>query len=255
MNKLVIFICFISMNVVSKEVDLEKVFSNSPVEGTIVIENMDGSTSYVYNKTRASTKLAVASTFKIPNTLIAVDENLVSGKSSIFEWDGTEHDTKEWNQDLTLASAFQLSCVWCYQEIAQNVGITKYKEYISAMNYGTLPDNFDLQNFWLDGTLKLSAYEQIHFLKRLYQHELPFSPKAFNVLKDIMLAENTEKYSMFAKSGWARRVENPVGWYVGYIKSPTGTWFFATNLAVKNAEQLYLRKQMTMNALKSAGII
>ncbi|AJQ94763.1 class D beta-lactamase [Gynuella sunshinyii] len=255
MNKLLVFICFISMNVFSKEVDLENIFSSSPAEGTIVIENLDGSTRYVYNETRANTQLAVASTFKIPNTLIAVDENLVSGKFSIFEWDGTEYDIKEWNQDLTLASAFRVSCVWCYQDIAKKVGAEKYKDYIKAMNYGTLPDKFDLQNFWLDGTLKLTAFEQINFLKRLYHHELPFSPKAFIVLKDIMLVENTENYSLFAKSGWARRVESPVGWYVGYIENNTGTWFFATNLAVEDSKQLYLRKQITMNALKSAGII
>ena len=255
MNKLLLCICFISINVFAKEVDLERVFSNSPVVGTIVIENLDGSKRYVYNEVRANTRLAVASTFKIPNTLIGVEENLVSGKSSIFKWDGKEYDIKAWNQNQTLASAFRVSCVWCYQEIAKKVGVEKYRTYTKAMNYGVLPNNFDVQNFWLDGTLKLTAYEQVDFLKRLYRHDLPFSAKAFNVLKEIMLAEKTQNYSMFAKTGWARRVESPVGWYVGYAESTTGTWFFATNLAVKDAKHLYLRKQITMSALKSVGAI
>lgn len=261
MKKLFLFIFlisfngFMSFNVFSKETDLKQVFANAPVEATIVIENLDGSKRYVFNEKRANTRLAVASTFKIPNTLIGVEENLVSGKSSIFKWDGTKYDIKSWNKDQTLVSAFQVSCVWCYQEIARKVGIEKYKKYINSMNYGTLPNDFDLQTFWLDGTLKLSAYEQVNFLKRLYHHDLPFSTKAFDVLREVMLAEKTENYSMFAKSGWARRVENPVGWYVGYIEGASGTWFFATNLAVKESKHLALRKQLTMKALKSVDVI
>ncbi|SBS37736.1 Beta-lactamase OXA-2 precursor [Marinomonas spartinae] len=257
MNKLLLLIFFIATNVFAQEgdEDLKAVFADSQVEGTVVIENLDGSKRYVYNQSRAHTKLAVASTFKIPNTLIGVDEHLVTGKSSVFEWDGKEHDIKAWNQNQTLASAFQVSCVWCYQDIAKKVGAEKYKAYIKAMHYGALPDQFDVQTFWLDGTLKLTAYEQVNFLKRLYHHELTFSDNAFHVLKDIMLAEKTENYSMYAKSGWARRVESPVGWYVGYVESRSGVWFFATNLAVKDAKHLSLRKAMTVRALRHVGAI
>ena len=255
MKKLFFVICFISINVFGEDYTVDNVFSDAPFEGAIVVENLDGSKRYVYNDVRASSIFAVASTFKIPNTLIAVDENLVSDESSIFEWDGSKYDIAAWNQNQTLASAFSVSCVWCYQKIAKEVGAETYQRYIQAMHYGTLPHHFDVKNFWLDGTLRLSAYEQVAFLKRLYARDLPFSNKAFDVLKDIMLAEQTERYSLFAKSGWARRVDNPVGWYVGYVESETGVWFFATNLAVDDAKHLGLRKDISLRALEAVGAI
>ena len=255
MNKLLLLIFLTSFNAFSKDITLESIFSQSPVEGTIVIENLDGSEQYVFNPERAKTKLAVASTFKIPNTLIGVEENIVSSESSVFAWDGTHYNYQSWMHDQTLASAFQVSCVWCYQEIAKKVGVEKYKTYIKSLNYGYLPDTFDITQFWLNGTLKLSAYEQIEFLKKLYQQALPFSPKSFNVLKKVMLAEKTENYSMYAKSGWAIRVNSPVGWYVGYVVNEGETWFFATNLAIKDPKYLKLRKEITVDALKHVGVI
>lgn len=255
MNKLLLLICITSFNALCKDISLESVFSQSPVEGTIVVENLDGSETYVFNPERAKTKLAVASTFKIPNTLIGVEENIVSSESSVFAWDGTRYEYPSWNQDQTLASAFQVSCVWCYQIIAKKVGAEKYKTYIKGLNYGHLPDTFDITQFWLDGTLKISAYEQIEFLKQLYQQALPFSQNSFNVLKKVMLAEKNENYAMYAKSGWAIRVSSPVGWYVGYVVTKTGTWFFATNLAIKDPKYLRLRKEITINSLKQIGVI
>ncbi|MCT7655003.1 hypothetical protein MBH78_10420 [Oceanimonas sp. NS1] len=115
--------------------------------------------------------------------------------------------------------------MWCYQTIAQRVGAEKYKNYIKSINYGSLPKSFDVQRFWLNGTLKVNAFEQVDFLKRLYRQELPFSPHSFNVLKEIMLVEKTADYSLFAKSGWAPSDKSPAGWYVGYIESNKGTWF------------------------------
>jgi len=254
MNKLILLISLVSFTAFGKDVDLESVFSKYPVEGTIVVEKSDGSEKYVFNSERAETRLAVASTFKIPNTLIAVEENIVSSETSVFPWDGTVYDFQSWNHDQTLESAFKVSCVWCYQEIAKKVGVEKYRTYINAMSYGQLPDIFDITQFWLDGTLRLSAYEQIKFLKQLYRQSLPFSVKSYNVLKKVMLVEETENYSMYAKSGWARRVKKPVGWYVGYVVTKNGTWFFATNLAIKDPEYLNLRKEITINALKHIGV-
>ena len=255
MNKLLLFIYFFSSNAFSINIDFERIFSSSPVEGTIVVENLDGSETYVYNDDRAKEKLTIASTFKIANTLIGIEENVVLDKSSVFTWSGKEYGVKAWNHNQTLASAFQVSCVWCYQLLAKKVGVDKYKTYINAMNYGSLPESFDVQRFWLDGTLKVSALEQIAFLKHLYRQELPFRIRSFKVLKEIMLVEKTTDYTLFAKSGWAPNGKKPVGWYIGYIESKKGTWFFATNLAIKEAKNLSLRKNISMEILKRIGVI
>ena len=49
--------------------------------------------------------LSPASTFKIPNTLIALNEGTVNANSIIL-WDKTDKGMEPWNKNQTLESAF-----------------------------------------------------------------------------------------------------------------------------------------------------
>jgi beta-lactamase class D len=60
---------------------------------------------------------------------------------------------------------------------------------------------------------------------------------------------------MWAKTGWATRVNPQVGWYVGYIETTTDVWFFATNIEVRDEQDLPLRQQLTRDALQAKGVI
>jgi len=255
MRKILLLIYVFSVCALGEEIDLGNLFSRYPMSATILVENLDGSERYVHNMHRAETRFTVASTFKIPNSLIAIEEDVVSEKQSVFEWDGKERQVNVWNKNQTLESAFQLSCVWCYQRIAREIGAEKYRAYLDAMDYGDLPQQFDTQGFWLDGSLKLSAVEQIRFLKRLYKQTLSFDVQSFRVLKEIMLVEATPTYSIYAKTGWAPQEPSPVGWYVGYIETDSGIWFFATNLAVRERRNLKFREEVTMKVLAHIGAI
>lgn len=68
--------------------DLADLFRKNKVEGTIVISSLDGATVFLHNKERATTQLLPASTFKILNTLIALDEKAVANEQEIITWDG-----------------------------------------------------------------------------------------------------------------------------------------------------------------------
>ena len=189
------------------------------------------------------------------NTLIALEEKAISGKDEVLKWNGQIYDFPDWNHDQTLESAFRVSCVWCFQELARRVGAEKYRSYLRKTSYGTLREPFNETTFWLDGSLQISAIEQINFLKKVYLRQLPFSVHTYETLRQVMLVEQTPSYSIRAKTGWATRVKPPVGWYVGYIETPKEVWFFATNIAVRNKEDLPLRQQLTRDALQAKGII
>ena len=102
---------------------LAAVFERHNVTGTIVVESLLGDRTFVHNPERASIEYSPASTFKIPNSLIALGLGVVDSRESLFEWDGEDKGRSQWNQDQTLESAFKVSCVWCYQEIARDVGV------------------------------------------------------------------------------------------------------------------------------------
>jgi beta-lactamase class D len=204
---------------------------------------------------RAERRFPVASTFKILNTLIALEEKAVTGKEHVFRWDGKRHDIADWNRDQTLESAFRVSCVWCYQEIARKVGTATYRSYLKRTGFGKLREPFEADTFWLDGSLTASASEQVALLRKLCLRRFPFSKTAYDTLREIMLTEKTPDCTMFGKTGWAASATPQIGWYVGYVETQDEVWFFALNMDVKSQADLPLRKQLVREALVAKGII
>ncbi|MBT6211451.1 MAG: class D beta-lactamase, partial [Woeseia sp.] len=194
------------------------VFQAEGVEGTFVVASSDGQTLHVHNEKRAKRQLSPASTFKILNTLIALDVGVVTSKDSAFQWDGTKRGLDAWNKDQTLQSAFKVSCVWCYQEIARNVGESRYRTALMDANYGNQRIGDQVDQFWLNGELQVSALEQINFLSRLVSDSVPFRREHIDILKTIMRDDQSPSdYTIYAKSGWTGS-ELAVGWYVGYVE-------------------------------------
>lgn len=244
-----------SMPALAEDPALAELFSQQGVQGTIVMSSLNGGKTFIHNDLRAGQRFSPASTFKIPNTLIALEEKVLAGKDDIFKWDGQIHDVATWNHDQTLTSAFKVSCVWCFQELARRVGAEKYQQYLRDLNYGEWREPFVATTFWLDGSLQISALEQVNFLRRVYRRELPLSDPAYETLKHIMLVEEGNTYTLWAKTGWAARVTPPVGWYVGYVETPTDVWVFATNIELRDEKDLELRQKLTRSALQVKGVI
>ena len=71
-----------------------------------------------------------------------------------------------------------------------------------------------------------------------------------------MIYDQTEEYTIRAKTGWAMRVEDQIGWFVGYVEKGDDVYFFATNLAIKKPEEgFHSRQEVTYKILKELGII
>lgn len=230
------------------------VFESHGVDGTIVVASTNSDQIYVHNQERSKIQFSPASTFKIPNTLIALDANVVTSAESVFTWDGTERGVPAWNRNQTLQTALQVSCVWCYQEIARAVGPDRYTDALEAMDYGNQQLGRHIDQFWLNGDLRISAVEQIEFLKKLRNYSLPFQPRHVDILQSIMLVEQTTNYTLYAKSGWTG-AELHVGWYVGYVVTSEDTWLFAMNMRMDTAQQAALRRDLTMQSLRALEII
>ncbi len=103
---------FLPVNAINaEEFSLAQLFSERNVEGTILISSLNGKTEYLHNKTRSEKQFLPASTFKIPNTLIALDERAVLNEKEIINWDGKDKGWNLWKRDQSLETAFPISCV------------------------------------------------------------------------------------------------------------------------------------------------
>lgn len=233
---------------------LARVFQAEGVVGTLVVASADGEVLHMHNAERAETRFSPASTFKIPNTLIALDAGVVTSKATTFTWDRSDKGLPAWNRDQTLESAFKVSCVWCYQEIARSIGSERYKTALAGIEYGNQKLGDHVDQFWLNDDLQISAHEQIAFLRKLMDYSLPYRREHVDIVKDIMLAERTADYSLYAKTGWTG-AKLGVGWYVGYVEKGDKVWLFAMNMRMDRAEQAALRKELTTRSLRALGIL
>lgn len=237
--------------VVSK---FDKILDSLNVKGSILIYDINKKTYYSNDFTWAKTGIIPASTFKIPNSIIALETGVVKNDSVVFKWNGEKRKMKKWEQDLTFKKAFQVSCVPCYQEIARKIGVKRMKSYLKKLNYNTMVfDSLTIDDFWLVGPSKISQMQQIEFLKRFYFSELPISKRTESIMKNIMQIEKTENYTLSGKTGWGMRngeVDN--GWLVGYFETTKGIFFFATNIEPKNNIDMEEFPVIRLNATKAA---
>lgn len=247
--KIVIFL-LIAVSVHAENNKIDRIYSSNAISGSILIESMDGKIKYQHNVSDKEAFIP-ASTFKIPNTLMILEEGLIKEQSDVIKWDGKERDYPAWNKDQTLKSAFQVSCVWCYQRYARLVGDKKYHAYLQKFDYGNQLTGPDIARFWLDGDLRISVKQQINFLRRVYVEDLPVEKQHIKTLKNIMFSEQTETYKLWSKTGWSGKN----GWYVGYLVTNNQTWFFANHIEVKSKSDLKLRKKLVMEAFKILNII
>lgn len=247
MKAILILFLFLS-SLGANDVDIKSVFKQYGFKGTMIVSSLKTDKTYVYNKSRSKVKFSPASTFKIPSTLIALQEKVIKDKNTVIKWDGKDKGFGVWNQDHSVKSAFDVSCVWCYQELAKKITLKKFKKYIELMHYGNEKVGDNVTNFWLDSTLKISASGQIELLKKIYLDDLPFDKKNIELLKEVMLSNKTKKYEIYSKTGWA--LKSKIGWYVGYMKTKDDVLFFAMNMDMSKIKDARFRKIITMEVLK-----
>lgn len=250
MKRSFFLLLFFSLFVLADQ-SLESLFTERGVKGTIIIQSLDGKELYVANKERAQKQMLPASTFKILNSLIALENEVISSIEDVIKWDGVDNGWALWNKDHTMKSAFPVSCVWFYQELAKKIGNKTYLEVLEKVSYGNKKTGSELTNFWLEGDLAISAEEQIAFLKTFYMQKLPFKKLHQETVKELMLLEGADTYSLYGKTGWTKQH----GWFVGFIEAPDKVWLYATNVDILKKEDAKYRKEITVEAFKALKIL
>ena len=235
--------------------------------------NISGSTTiYDYKKQKwiftdsidAKRETVPASTFKIINSLIAIEENAIKDEYETLKWDGIERTffgTKmpSWNKDTDLKTAYKNSTIWYYVEMAKRIGTTKYKHYLKKCNYGNLTFSEKGTDFWNYGDYGINPKNQIEFLVKLYENKLPFSKTTINKVKQIMISEKDNGIIFRDKSGWTKKNGTDIGWWIGYVETANDIFFFATRLIKKvndnNPDFSKARIEITKAILKDLNAI
>lgn len=199
-----------------------------------------------------------ASTFKIVNSLIGLQTGVISDTQMIIKWDSIVRPVAAWNKDLTMAQAFKASAVPYYQEVARRIGKDTMQFWLDSLHYGTAKIKTSIDSFWLDNSLKITPDEQLGLMKKLYFDQLPFYTTYQDMVKRVMLFEDTPAYRLSYKTGWGQRENgNQLGWVVGWIEENRHPYFFVLNIESKdkNFDMATIRMKILKGILNQLGFM
>lgn len=224
-------------------------------DGSFVLYDVESKQWTVFNPEQATTRVSPESTYKIYSALFGLNEKIITPLNTNMAWDYTSYPFKEWEQDQTLETAMASSVNWYFQNIDAQLGSASISSYLTKIGYGNTPIIQDIDYFWMESSLKISPIEQVELLTKLVNNDLPFRNEDMNKVKDSIYIMPSENGSMYGKTGTGRVNGNDInGWFIGYIKTNTHTYVFATNIHSRDNATGTIASEITIKLLSTLNI-
>lgn len=241
-------LCACSVNNIREDDSLSKYFEHLHEKGTFAMfDNGTGEfTIYDVGRYRDSVYLP-ASTFNIVTAMIGIETGLVKDSNAVIS---------EGDSSVKMHDAFQASDNSWFGELAKRIGKDTMQRWLDTLGYGRrynkplVKDN--LETFWLDNSMKVTADEQLGLVKKLYFGQLPFQPRSQRIVKNMMKREDNSNYklSYITGSGSANN-GHPIGWIIGFIEENRHPYFFVfqTESAVTGSWKIDLERVDTLKEI------
>ena len=209
---------------------------NSVIGKQIDSAGMHGSFALMENSSEAFTIFnlsaykdsgyAPLNTFFAVPSLIGLDQGQLSS------------DTNTW---VSLDSTFY------YQQLVQKIGRATLMKVIDTLHYGKGIVSTNMDIFWKDQSLVITADEQLGFIKKLYFKGLPFEKRSQELFKKMILKEQNSNYQLSYLVATDSTLDNQA-WVVGYIEENLHPYFFVLHTSATDGKDLQNRN---INLLKS----
>jgi beta-lactamase class D len=116
------------------------------------------------------------------------------------------------------------------------------RQFVQRFQYGNADTSGGIDEtgnpFWVDGSLRISADEQVEFLRRFYEARLGLSERTTRLTKEIMVAQDTSN------------------WYVGYVEKAGTVYYFALQMGATDYGRAYSERiPITRAILTELGIL
>ncbi|MCO5400614.1 OXA-22 family class D beta-lactamase [Ralstonia soli] len=223
-------------------------------EHTICTVVADAATGkVVLHEGRCDERVTPASTFKLALAVMGYDHGFLKNPHAPVEhikrgdpdWGG-----EAWRQPVDPTLWLQYSVVWYSQRITHAMGAQAFQAYVRKLDYGNMDVSGDpgknngLDRSWITSSLKISPQEQVGFLRRLVNRQLPVSAQTYEkVERTVQSWQVPGGWAVQGKTGMAGPAPgntspdgtwdqaHAYGWFVGWAKKGTGadsrTYVFA----------------------------
>lgn len=204
--------------------ELASLLDEAGVEGTFVLHDVREGSVTVVGAEQARERVVPASTFKLPNTLIALETGVVSDLDEVVS-DGGE-------DELSLRESLPTPDVSLHQEVAERIGHDRMSTWVDRFDYGNrkVGEDGEPGRFWVDGPLEITAVEQTTFLAALARADLPVEVEHQEALREMLEIERGGDHTLYGRTGLGAEADSVPGWWVGWVENGDDLHTFALRL-------------------------
>ena len=205
----VFFAC--SPNNVTIDSSIVKIMDSAGVVGSFaLLENGTGKFTIAGLSHYKDTASSPLSSFFILPSLIALDKGIINqNQASWVSMDSTPY----------------------YQNIITQLGRQEILKTIDSIKYGKGLVSANMNEFWKDGSLTITADEQLGLMKRAFFKELPFQKRSQEIFKKMILKEENSNYKLSYLTAADSTTNNT--WVIGYEEENTHIYFFVLHTTSK----------------------
>lgn len=214
----------------------------SSCQGSFVFYDFKQDKYYTSNDSLCNIRYPAYSTFKIAISLIALDMGIAKNEFFTIKYDSLKYPLpywmkehaffKNWYRDHNIKSALNYSVNWYFKELDTQIGNNNMIDYLEKLDYGNQIVSSGNEPSWFNGQLKISATEQVEFIKNILKQECKDISKEAQVqTKEAIPSVIESNYSLYGKTGTGEIAENRfIGWYVGLLETKTNSYAYALNI-------------------------
>jgi beta-lactamase class D len=209
-----IFAC--TPNNVKSDAAIAKIMDSAQVKGCFALME-NGTAQFTISDLamyKDSSFAPLQTIFAIP-TLIALDRGYIN------------HNASTW---------VSADSVTYYQGLIEKIGRADLLKTMDSIHYGKGIVSNDLNSFWKDQSLRITADEELGFIKKLYFNQLPFQKRSQDVYKKMILKEDNANYQLSYITGSDTTAQ--ASWVLGYIEENKHPYFFVMHLSSTNGTSL-----------------
>ena len=204
-------------------------------DGCGIIYDLNANQYTAYHQDEITRRMPPCSTYKIYSLLNALEQGVITPEENTLLWDGTTYDYAAWNHDQNIDTAMKSSVNWYFERLDDMVGFQQTKAFFQEIGFGSGNPSNDPGSLWNGTGIKISAFEQVELLVKLYRNDFNFAEENITAVKNAMEITSNDTSRLYGKTGTGcADDQNIAGWFIGFVETNDNTYFFAFYLNSSN---------------------
>jgi beta-lactamase class D len=218
----------------------------APFDHVLLLDHGDSVTRWTRHL-EATKAFQPCSTFKLPHALVALETGVISLARNRKRCDSLECHSDHGEVDLD--GAIRESCLSYFRQTARAIGPARMAAGLANLRYPATGNLEPLDGFWLTGDFRISAEQQLGWIRRFYTEALPVQADHLQAVRAATRRAGSGGWLIQGKTGSSRE---GFGWFTGQLTRQGQVSWVVILLRGKGASGLEAERRLRLLLVGSA---